>query len=334
MTMLCCLTLAWRMKTKSTDMEGTKVQLVIWGPDIDLFTGRLLQSKFYYISNAHVKLVDPQFQNNMAPFQWNINNKTLIEECPLAEDPDFNSLYEFARFSKFHDYMKSGTIVGLSLSTKSSSSIMISPDMLEARELEIWFLANQGGQLADKFDAKEYFSTATATVEVPTSLDGVKILRDANLMPPNFVQSSTFLCWVLDLLDEKKIGNIKLKRICPSMPRFPLDDKIDLKLRIKSSNVLELFIEIPETTTVESLKVMDMLGPSLWDVWNTSVFRASDVIRNGILYSSRVFISSREDAIKRLGYVHGDVKPENFLLGPPSTAQEKKLFLVDLGLGQ
>ncbi|KAG2272076.1 hypothetical protein Bca52824_066631 [Brassica carinata] len=26
------------------------------------------------------------------------------------------------------------------------------------------------------------------------------------------------------------------------------------------------------------------------------------------------------------------VKPENFLLGQPSTSQEKKLFLVDLGL--
>lgn len=32
-------------------------------------------------------------------------------------------------------------------------------------------------------------------------------------------------------------------------------------------------------------------------------------------------------------YVHGDVKPENFLLGPPGTPNEKKLFLVDLGLG-
>ncbi|KAG5517675.1 hypothetical protein RHGRI_038158 [Rhododendron griersonianum] len=32
------------------------------------------------------------------------------------------------------------------------------------------------------------------------------------------------------------------------------------------------------------------------------------------------------------GYVHGDVKPENFLLGQPSTLQAKKLFLVDLGL--
>lgn len=32
-------------------------------------------------------------------------------------------------------------------------------------------------------------------------------------------------------------------------------------------------------------------------------------------------------------YVHGDVKPENFLLGTPGTLDEKRLFLVDLGLG-
>ncbi|KAG5021368.1 hypothetical protein JHK85_017710 [Glycine max] len=50
--------------------------------------------------------------------------------------------------------------------------------------------------------------------------------------------------------------------------------------------------------------VMDMLGPSLWDVWNNSNHQ----------------------------YVHGDVKPENFLLGAPGTPDEKKLFLVDLGL--
>lgn len=31
--------------------------------------------------------------------------------------------------------------------------------------------------------------------------------------------------------------------------------------------------------------------------------------------------------------MHGDVKPENFLLGTAGTVEEKKLFLVDLGLG-
>ena len=35
-----------------------------------------------------------------------------------------------------------------------------------------------------------------------------------------------------------------------------------------------------------------------------------------------------------LRYVHGDVKPENFLLGASGSGREKKLFLVDLGLGE
>lgn len=34
-----------------------------------------------------------------------------------------------------------------------------------------------------------------------------------------------------------------------------------------------------------------------------------------------------------LSFVHGDVKPENFLLGQPGSADAKKLYLVDLGLG-
>ncbi|GFY99867.1 protein kinase family protein [Actinidia rufa] len=32
------------------------------------------------------------------------------------------------------------------------------------------------------------------------------------------------------------------------------------------------------------------------------------------------------------GFVHGDVKPENFLLGQPGSPDEKKLYLIDLGL--
>lgn len=45
---------------------------------------------------------------------------------------------------------------------------------------------------------------------------------------------------------------------------------------------------------------------------------------NIIMNQARIFFCS---------YVHGDVKPENFLLGPPGSPDEKKLFLVDLGLG-
>ncbi|KAG5566191.1 hypothetical protein RHGRI_001956 [Rhododendron griersonianum] len=74
--------------------------------------------------------------------------------------------------------------------------------------------------------------------------------------------------------------------------------------------------------------VMDMLGPSLWDVWNTSGQSMSSEMVACIAVES---LSILEKMHSR-GYVHGDVKPENFLLGQPSTPQEKKLFLVDLGL--
>ncbi|KAI3949172.1 hypothetical protein MKW98_026552 [Papaver atlanticum] len=74
--------------------------------------------------------------------------------------------------------------------------------------------------------------------------------------------------------------------------------------------------------------VMDILGPSLWDAWNSSGQAMSSEMVACIAVES---ISILEKMHLR-GYVHGDVKPENFLLGQPNTAQEKKLFLVDLGL--
>lgn len=75
--------------------------------------------------------------------------------------------------------------------------------------------------------------------------------------------------------------------------------------------------------------MMDILGPSLWDVWNTQ----------GQIMSSEMVACIAVEALYILkdlhskGYVHGDVKPENFLMGQPGTPQDKKLFLVDLGLG-
>ncbi|KAI6682272.1 hypothetical protein NL676_036153 [Syzygium grande] len=74
--------------------------------------------------------------------------------------------------------------------------------------------------------------------------------------------------------------------------------------------------------------VMDMLGPSLWDVWNNNSHSMSTEMVACIAIEA---ISILEKMHFR-GYAHGDVKPENFLLGPPGTPEEKKLFLVDLGL--
>ncbi|XP_019194625.1 PREDICTED: casein kinase 1-like protein HD16 isoform X2 [Ipomoea nil] len=76
------------------------------------------------------------------------------------------------------------------------------------------------------------------------------------------------------------------------------------------------------------IMVMDILGPSLWDVWNNNSHTMSIEMVACIAIEA---ISILEKMHSR-GYVHGDVKPENFLLGPPGTPAEKKLFLVDLGL--
>ncbi|KAG6429064.1 hypothetical protein SASPL_107103 [Salvia splendens] len=74
--------------------------------------------------------------------------------------------------------------------------------------------------------------------------------------------------------------------------------------------------------------VMDILGPSLWDVWNS----LGQSMSPSMAASIAVEAISILEKLHMKGFVHGDVKPENFLLGQPGTAEEKKLYLIDLGL--
>lgn len=74
--------------------------------------------------------------------------------------------------------------------------------------------------------------------------------------------------------------------------------------------------------------IMDMLGPSLWDVWNS----LGQSMPPNMVACIAVEAISILEKLHIKGFVHGDVKPENFLLGQPGTADEKKLYLIDLGL--
>jgi len=76
------------------------------------------------------------------------------------------------------------------------------------------------------------------------------------------------------------------------------------------------------------IMVMDMLGPSLWDVWNSQ----GQAMTQEMVACIAIEALSILEALHNKGYVHGDVKPENFLLGLPGTSNEKRLYLVDLGL--
>uniref|UniRef100_K3XFP6 non-specific serine/threonine protein kinase n=1 Tax=Setaria italica TaxID=4555 RepID=K3XFP6_SETIT len=74
--------------------------------------------------------------------------------------------------------------------------------------------------------------------------------------------------------------------------------------------------------------VMDILGPSLWDVWNSF----GQTMTANMVACIAVEAISILEKLHAKGFVHGDVKPENFLLGQPGSPDEKKLFLIDLGL--
>ncbi|KAL8031877.1 hypothetical protein ABFX02_13G058100 [Erythranthe guttata] len=76
------------------------------------------------------------------------------------------------------------------------------------------------------------------------------------------------------------------------------------------------------------ITVMDMLGPSLWDLWKS---------QSGLMDKHMVICIAIEGIyiLKEFhsrGYVHGDIKPDNFCLGQTNTPQANKLFLVDFGL--
>ncbi|XP_030444172.2 casein kinase 1-like protein HD16 [Syzygium oleosum] len=74
--------------------------------------------------------------------------------------------------------------------------------------------------------------------------------------------------------------------------------------------------------------IMDMLGPSLQATLD-------NVIPNLPLEAIACIAVEAISILEKLhsrGYIHGDVKPGNFLLGPPGTPEEKRLFLTDLGL--
>jgi serine/threonine protein kinase len=76
--------------------------------------------------------------------------------------------------------------------------------------------------------------------------------------------------------------------------------------------------------------IMDLLGSSLWDIWNQEGQQLTAQYVACVAVEALTIL----EALHAKGYVHGDVKPENFLLGQPGTPRSNKLYLVDFGLAQ
>jgi serine/threonine protein kinase len=76
--------------------------------------------------------------------------------------------------------------------------------------------------------------------------------------------------------------------------------------------------------------IMDLLGSSLWDIWSQ---QGQTMLPQYVACIAVEAITILENLHSK-GFVHGDVKPENFLLGQAGTPRANKLYLVDFGLTQ
>ncbi|KAK9277976.1 hypothetical protein L1049_027533 [Liquidambar formosana] len=94
-----------------TDSKGSQTQASIWGKDIGRLDNRLKENKEYYISNAIIKAIPPQYQYLGHPYDWRISASTVIEECPMDDQNTITTTYEFTPFSDFSKYLGKGIAI-------------------------------------------------------------------------------------------------------------------------------------------------------------------------------------------------------------------------------
>ena len=78
----------------------------------------------------------------------------------------------------------------------------------------------------------------------------------------------------------------------------------------------------------ETLIVMDYLGPSLEDLFEFCDYSFS--LKTVLMISIQVL--NRIEILHNIGYLHRDIKPDNFLIG--TGTQKGKIFMIDLGLSK
>ena len=81
-------------------------------------------------------------------------------------------------------------------------------------------------------------------------------------------------------------------------------------------------------TKKQTISIMDYLGPSLEDLFEFcgNKFSVKTVLMIGIQILNRI------ESLHKKGYLHRDIKPDNFLIG---TGKEKsRIFMIDFGLSK
>jgi serine/threonine protein kinase len=79
------------------------------------------------------------------------------------------------------------------------------------------------------------------------------------------------------------------------------------------------------------LLVMELLGPSLEDLWQSSRTNPTRLSTPTVLHAGRGALRCLRQLHHR-GFIHNDVKPGNVLLGVDSTRRAAEIHLIDFGL--
>lgn len=121
---------------------------------------------------------------------------------------------------------------------------------------------------------------------------------------------------------------VKLEHKTTKAPQLPLEYRF-----IKMIGQVEGFpriIRIDECGEVYHAMVMELLGPSLEEVFNACERRMS---LKSVLYLSLQLIT-RFQTLHSKNIIYRDVKPENFLLGRQGMEKENIVHIIDYGLAK
>ncbi|KAM6563198.1 hypothetical protein CsatB_023196 [Cannabis sativa] len=98
------------------DAQETHIQDALFDDVIERYKNTLIMHKSYYISNAHVKKMDPRYNYLKNKYEWILNRSTVVEEVKEQEDKDAipsPPAFSFIAFTSLQQYMDSSTRVDI-----------------------------------------------------------------------------------------------------------------------------------------------------------------------------------------------------------------------------
>ncbi|KAL3534282.1 hypothetical protein ACH5RR_002743 [Cinchona calisaya] len=136
------------------DSKDSKVQGIMFNQTIPVMSPKLQVYKKYLISNAEVRLIPENFQSD--GIDRVISIETVVEELTDEQSDMLQAAFVYTKFKDFLLYADSTSeIVGIGLSTRKDSVILIDPPRRETRQLKNWAIKNEK-TLAPIVENKEY----------------------------------------------------------------------------------------------------------------------------------------------------------------------------------